>query len=310
MMFEKIGVFGGAGFIGSHFVDELVLEEKVSEVRVFDKLTYAGRLSNLKFALRDNRVSFHFSDISEPSTYESNIKGLDLIVNFAAESHVDRSIASPDIFVQTNTLGASLLVNQAMKQKVKFFIQVSTDEVYGPILSGESDENSMLNPKSPYAASKAAADHLVMSFWNTFKFPVIITRGCNTFGPRQFAEKLIPMAINNFRERVKIPIYGSGNQIREWIYVKDHAKALVKILKGGKPGDIYNIGSGERATNLEVIQIIANVFETDLSLIEHVEDRKGHDFRYALNSNKLMQDLMWRPTYKLVSELRNCSNWE
>lgn len=310
MMFEKIGVFGGAGFIGSHFVDELVLEEKVSEVRVFDKLTYAGRLSNLKFALRDNRVSFHFSDISEPSTYESNIKGLDLIINFAAESHVDRSIASPDIFVQTNTLGASLLVNQAMKQKVKFFIQVSTDEVYGPILSGESDENSMLNPKSPYAASKAAADHLVMSFWNTFKFPVIITRGCNTFGPRQFAEKLIPMAINNFRERVKIPIYGSGNQIREWIYVKDHAKALVKILKGGKPGDIYNIGSGERATNLEVIQIIANVFETDLSLIEHVEDRKGHDFRYALNSNKLMQDLMWRPTYKLVSELRNCPNWE
>jgi len=310
MRFEKIGVFGGAGFIGSHFIDELLLEEKVTEIRVFDKLTYAGKLSNLRSALEDNRVSFHFSDISEPSTYERNVKGLDMIINFAAESHVDRSIVSPDIFVQTNTLGASLLVNQAMQQKVKCFIQVSTDEVYGPILLGESDENSMLNPKSPYAASKAAADHLVMSFWNTFKFPVIISRGCNTFGPRQFAEKLIPMAINNFRERVKIPIYGAGNQIREWIYVKDHARALVKVLNSGKPGSIYNIGSGERATNLEIIQIIAKVFETDLSLIEHVEDRKGHDFRYALNSNKLMCDLMWQPAYELVTELRNCLNWE
>ena len=309
MKFEKIGVFGGAGFIGSHFVDQIVFEKELKEVRVFDKLTYAGSLNNLKAALEDKRVKFYLSDISKPDTFENDIKGLDAIINFAAESHVDRSIEFPDIFVSTNTLGASLLASSAMRQKVGCFIQVSTDEVYGPILEGESNEDYPINPKSPYAATKAAAEQIVLSFWSTYKFPVIVTRGCNTFGPRQFEEKLIPVAINCLKQGKNVPVYGSGNQIREWIYVLDHVMALIKILKSGKPGNIYNIGSGERATNLELIQLISDVLDSDSSLIEHVADRKGHDFRYSLNSNKIMKDLNWKPTYKLSSELRNCKNW-
>jgi dTDP-glucose 4,6-dehydratase len=307
--FEKIGVFGGAGFIGSHFVDQLIIEKDLKEVRIFDKLTYAGDLKNLKAAFEDKRVKFYLSDISNPSSYENDIKELDAIINFAAESHVDRSIDFPDIFVSTNTLGASLLASSAMRQKVGCFIQVSTDEVYGPILKGESNENYPVNPKSPYAATKAAAEQIILSFWSTFNFPVIVTRGCNTFGPRQFPEKLIPKAINCFKQGKHVPVYGSGNQIREWIYVVDHVTALIKILKDGKPGNIYNVGSGERATNLEIIHFISDVIDSDSSLIEHVTDRKGHDFRYALNSNKIMMDLNWVPAHKLFTELKNCKNW-
>jgi len=305
----KIAVFGGAGFIGSHFVDKAIKSGRFSEILIVDKLTYAGSMLNLEFAMTNKNVKFIEADILNTKAYANHIENFSTAVNFAAESHVDRSIESPLIFAQTNALGPCVLVNTCMDKQVKQFIQISTDEVYGPVMSGESVEESILNPTSPYSASKEAGESMVMAFWRTFGYPVIITRGCNTYGPRQYPEKLIPLAIKNFKESKEIPLYGSGEQIREWIHVEDHASAILETLVGGRSGEIYNIGTGSRITNLNLLKLIAKALHADPDLVTPTQDRLGHDFRYALDSTKIVSELGWKPTHILENSIQECSGW-
>jgi dTDP-glucose 4,6-dehydratase len=305
----KLAVFGGAGFIGSHFVDKAIKSRRFHEILVVDKLTYAGSLLNLNSAMTNENVKFIEADILNNNAYSEFILNFDAVVNFAAESHVDRSIESPLIFAQTNALGPCVLVNTCMEKQVKRFIQISTDEVYGPIISGESVEESSLNPTSPYSASKEAGESMVMAYWRTYGYPVIVTRGCNTYGPRQYPEKLIPLAINNFKNTKEVPLYGSGEQIREWIHVEDHATAILEILVRGKPGEIYNIGTGMRIANKALLELIAKALHADPNLIKPVQDRLGHDFRYALDSTKIVRELGWKHTHILENSIQECSGW-
>jgi len=305
----KLAVFGGAGFIGSHFVDKAIKSGRFHEILVVDKLTYAGSLLNLNSAMTNENVKFIEADILNNNAYSEFILNFDAVVNFAAESHVDRSIESPLIFAQTNALGPCVLVNTCMEKQVKRFIQISTDEVYGPIISGESVEESSLNPTSPYSASKEAGESMVMAYWRTYGYPVIVTRGCNTYGPRQYPEKLIPLAINNFKNTKEVPLYGSGEQIREWIHVEDHATAILEILVRGKPGEIYNIGTGMRIANKALLELIAKALHADPNLIKPVQDRLGHDFRYALDSTKIVRELGWKHTHILENSIQECSGW-
>jgi len=305
----KVCVFGGAGFIGSHFVDLLITDPEVSKVLVLDSLTYAGNLGNLEQALKNQMVSFEKADIRNPEDYIKVISNFDYLVNFAAESHVDRSISNPDIFASTNTLGVVRALNASMEANVKSFVQVSTDEVYGSIPSGETDEKSNLNPSSPYSASKAAGDLLALSYWHTYKYPVKITRGSNTYGERQYPEKLIPLALRQVRNLKPVPIYGDGKQVREWTYVSDHAEGIRSAMLMGTPGEIYNVGSGERMTNIELIMKLLNKLGAPTDLIEYVEDRKGHDMRYALNSSKIKEKTGWLPKYSFTNALQSIDNW-
>lgn len=305
----KLAVFGGAGFIGSHFVDKAISTGKFSKILVADNLTYAGSMSNLENALKHQFVEFVHADILNSQTYAQHIEKFDYVVNFAAESHVDRSITSPLLFAQTNAIGPSVLVNTCMKNNVKKFIQISTDEVYGPVITGESTEMDPLCPTSPYSASKEAGESMVMAYWRTFGFPVIVTRGCNTYGPRQYPEKLIPLAIKKFKEKKKVPLYGSGLQIREWIHVEDHAAAILEVLFKGRPGEIYNIGTGIRISNKELLSLIANALNVDSKLVEPVKDRLGHDFRYAISSEKINSELGWNHKHILQSAIQECINW-
>lgn len=305
----KIAVFGGAGFIGSHFVDKVVASEQFEEVLIIDSLTYAGNQRNISASLVDPRVKFLKSDILDSSKYQNQIKNFDCAVNFAAESHVDRSIDAPLLFSQVNALGASVVVNTCMKENVGRLIQVSTDEVYGPVVAGESTESALIVPTSPYSASKAAAEVMVMAYWRTFQYPVLITRGCNTYGPRQFPEKLIPLAISRFKENLPVPQYGNGQQIREWIHVEDHADAILTVALNGKAGETYNIGTRERIANRDILEMIASSLQADRRLITQVEDRPAHDLRYALDSSKIMDELDWKPLRNLPASLAECSNW-
>ena len=305
----KIAVFGGAGFIGSHFVDKAIYSGAFTQILVVDSLTYAGNLENLKIALRDDRVKFIKSDILSNIEYEDEFTDFDVVVNFAAESHVDRSIDNPLLFAQTNSLGPSVLVNACMRQNVKRFIQVSTDEVYGPVITGESVESSPILPTSPYAASKAAGEIIAISYWRTYGYPVIVTRGCNTYGSRQYPEKLIPLAIDRLSRNMAFPQYGNGEQIREWINVEDHAEAILKIALAGEPGEIYNIGTGERISNRDLLFTIARILGADVNLIQTAKDRLGHDFRYALDSSKIASELSWSPSRTLQKSIAECSTW-
>jgi dTDP-glucose 4,6-dehydratase len=305
----RIAVFGGAGFIGSHFVDLLLKKNNVEKVLVLDGLTYAGNLENLKTASLDNRFSFKKADIVNPTAYNSDFADIDLVVNFAAESHVDRSIENPDKFMETNALGVVKLLNVAMASGVKKFLQVSTDEVYGSVPLGESNESTILNPSSPYSSSKAAGELVALSYWTTYKFPVIVTRGCNTYGPRQFPEKLIPLAIKKLKSKQRIPIYGDGEQIREWIHVEDHAAGIYAALVSGLPGEIYNIGSGIRLTNNDLLHKLLPTFGMDTSSLEYVADRKGHDSRYALDSQKIRKISEWRCMHDINRDLKSADTW-
>ena len=305
----KLAVFGGAGFIGSHFVDKAIASKKYSQILIVDSLTYAGNKANIDVALRNPQTNFIKANLLSSNEYAEEIQNFDVVVNFAAESHVDRSIDSPLIFAQTNTLGPSILANTCMSKNVKRFIQVSTDEVYGPVLMGETDESSPILPTSPYAASKAAGELIAISYWRTYEYPVIITRGCNTYGPRQYPEKLIPLAIEKFRQSQMVPQYGNGEQIREWIHVEDHAEAILKVAESGENGHIYNIGTGERISNKDLLAKIAKALGANPKLIHQVEDRLAHDFRYALDSSKIESVLGWHPSRTLDHSILKCSNW-
>ncbi|CAB4812234.1 unannotated protein [freshwater metagenome] len=263
----------------------------VARVKVFDKLTYAGSLKNLDGVCSDPRFNFIKGDICDQELVASHIAEGDIVINFAAESHVDRSITEPSEFVRTNVLGTQVLLSSAVAKKVKLFLQVSTDEVYGSIKSGSSRESDTLEPNSPYSASKAAADLLVRSYVQTYGLDARITRCCNNYGPGQYREKFIPLAIQCIRNNRPIPIYGDGKNIREWIHVEDHCRAIQLVLRNGKKGEVYNVGSGVLLENIEIASKLLKFSGKDPSLIKFVPDRLGHDFRYALNSEKIESTL-------------------
>lgn len=282
-------VTGGAGFIGSNYVRMLLSGQlgPVSSVKVLDKLTYAGSLENLKEIADDPRFTFIQGDICDEAVVNSCVEDGIVIVHFAAESHVDRSISGPKEFVRTNVLGTHVLLSAAVQKKTKVFLHVSTDEVYGSVESGSSVETDVLLPNSPYSASKAASDLIVRSYVETYGLDARITRSCNNYGPNQFPEKFIPLAIKNLNEGKKVSVYGDGMNIREWIHVEDHCLAIQGVIQKGERGEIYNIGSGESLTNLTIAKFLVEIFGKGYDQIEYVKDRLGHDFRYALDSSKI-----------------------
>jgi dTDP-glucose 4,6-dehydratase len=306
----KILVTGGAGFIGSNFVHYLLENHSHWDITNFDKLTYAGNLANLKSIEHSPRYHFIMGDISDPSTVDSVLShGYDAVVNFAAESHVDRSILNSAPFILANVLGVQVLLNAAKKYNIRRFLQISTDEVYGSIDQGKFRETSPLSPSSPYSASKTAADLLCLAYFKTFKTPVVITRCTNNFGPYQFPEKLIPLVITNAIENKSVPVYGDGLNRRDWIYVLDHCSAIDSVLQKGVSGSIYNVGAGNDITNLEIVKAILELLNKPESLIEFVSDRPGHDRRYALSISKIKRELNWKPAYKFKKALADTVNW-
>jgi len=312
----KILITGGAGFIGSNFIRFLIGPESSRKIPYqiinLDKLTYAGNLENLADLASVEDYQFVKGDICDGKLVEKILEsGVEAIVNFAAESHVDRSLYEPDLFIQTNVVGVQILLNAAMRHKIKKFIQISTDEVYGSLepAAPAFREDTPLAPNSPYSASKAAADLLVRSYFKTYGLPAIITRCSNNYGPYQFPEKLIPLLITNAIEDKPLPIYGDGLNIRDWIQVQDHCRALEVILEKGRVGEIYNIGGEGERTNLEITETVLSILGKPKSLIRFVTDRPGHDRRYAINYSKLKTNLGWSPSYQLQEGLTQTVRW-
>lgn len=289
---KTILVTGAAGFIGSNFVEHLFKEYENPDIIVVDKLTYAGSKEKIEEFLED--IKFVEADIKDSEKMKPLIKEADIIVNFAAESHVDRSIESGDPFVQSNVQGAQNLMKLANEEGIEKFIQISTDEVYGSIEEGKAKEGDKLDPSSPYSASKAAADMFANSFKVTHNLPICIVRPVNNFGPKQNPEKLIPKFIKLAKNDEKLPLYGDGSNIRDWLYVKDNCRAIDTVIQKGESGEIYNVGADQFRTNLEVTKKILELLDKPEDLIEFVEDRKGHDQRYAVDSTKLRK-LGWEP---------------
>jgi dTDP-glucose 4,6-dehydratase len=308
----RVLVTGGAGFIGSHFVDFLLSDPKcsqVSKVVVLDSLTYAGNLANLETARNDPRFEFVLGDICDDQVLRQLIPEVDALVNFAAESHVDNSINSSIPFVRTNVLGVAQLLSVSRDCGLSRFVQVSTDEVYGSILTGSWKEDFPLNPNSPYAASKASADLLCLADFKTYGTNLSITRCSNNYGPNQYPEKLIPNFISRIILGQKLPVYGDGMNTREWIHVRDHCSGIWSVLVAGKPGSIYNIGSGEEKTNLQITQILLNHFGLSNQQIEYVEDRLGHDRRYSIDYSKISRELNYEPCISFEQGMRLTINW-
>ena len=307
----KILVTGGAGFIGSNFIRYLLNHHPAYTIINIDKLTYAGNLDNLKDVEGNHRYFFVRGDIADSECVTKIIDdGVDAIVNFAAESHVDRSIEDAGIFLKTNVLGTQVLLEAGRRKGIKRFIQVSTDEVYGSLgPEGSFTEDSPLKPNSPYAASKTAADLLVRAYHKTFGFPGIITRCSNNYGPYQFPEKLIPLFITNALAQEPLPLYGDGLNIRDWIQVEDHCQAIDLILHQGAIGEIYNIGGGAEKTNLELTRIILKKLNRPETLIRYVKDRPGHDRRYAIDPGKLKRELGWKPLYTFERGIEETIRW-
>jgi dTDP-glucose 4,6-dehydratase len=307
----KILVTGGAGFIGSNFIRYLLNHHPAYTIINIDKLTYAGNLDNLKDVEGNHRYFFVRGDIADSECVTRIIDdGVDAIVNFAAESHVDRSIEDAGIFLKTNVLGTQVLLEAGRRKGIKRFIQVSTDEVYGSLgPEGSFTEDSPLKPNSPYAASKTAADLLVRAYHKTFGFPGIITRCSNNYGPYQFPEKLISLFITNALAQEPLPLYGDGLNIRDWIQVEDHCRAIDLILHQGAIGEIYNIGGGAEKTNLELTRIILKKLNRPETLIRYVKDRPGHDRRYAIDPGKLKRELGWKPLYTFERGIEETIRW-
>ncbi|MBW2039392.1 MAG: dTDP-glucose 4,6-dehydratase [Deltaproteobacteria bacterium] len=309
---KTILVTGGCGFIGSNFIHYMV--EKYQSYRIInlDKLTYCGNLDNLCELIHHPHYTFIKGDIADREKVRRILQKerVDVIVNFAAESHVDRSIEDPDLFLRTNILGTQVLLEGAQEMEVPLFIQISTDEVYGSLgPTGLFRETTYLRPNSPYAASKAAADLLVRAYIKTYGMAAIITRCSNNYGPYQFPEKLIPLMISNALEDKELPIYGDGLNVRDWIYVEDHCRAIDLILHNGSSGEIYNIGAACERTNLQVIRTILETLNKPESLIRFVKDRPGHDRRYAMNSSKLQEELGWQPEVRFEEGIKQTINW-
>jgi dTDP-glucose 4,6-dehydratase len=301
-------VTGGAGFIGSEFVSQIA-RDPIVQVTVLDSLTYAGDIRNLESC--NDIIDFVKIDLRNLQELDSLFekKKFTHVLHFAAESHVDNSIANPGLFAETNVLGTLNLLQVSRKYSIERFLHVSTDEVYGSIEKGFSTENSPLNPSSPYSASKAAAEHFVFSYLHTFDLPVLMVRCSNNYGPRQFPEKLIPHFISRLLKNESVPVYGNGKNVREWMHVSDCARGIALVLEKGKIGDIYNISSGIFRENLEVTRMLVNMMGKGPELISFVADRKGHDFRYAIDSSKIRKELGWEPKVQLEEGLKETVRW-
>ena len=311
---QTLLVTGGAGFIGANFVQYYLRETAGRDISLvnFDSLTYAGNLENLVSVEKDPRYIFERGDITDGGFVLDVLKkhGVDWVVNFAAESHVDRSILDPGIFIRTNVLGTQTLIDCSREAGVSRFVQVSTDEVYGSLgAEGLFTESTPLSPNSPYSASKTGADLLVRAACHTFDFPGMITRCSNNYGPYQFPEKLIPLMISNAVEGEKLPIYGDGLNIRDWLFVEDHCSAIKTVLEKGEPGDVYNIGGNCEKTNIEIVKSILGVLGKDESLIEFVKDRPGHDRRYAIDASYIHSKLGWEPAVRFEEALKETVDW-
>jgi dTDP-glucose 4,6-dehydratase len=306
----RILVTGGAGFIGSNFVRRILdgTLKGISKIRVLDKLTYAGNLENFT-ETQLSEIDFCQGDINDRDIVKKCLVGIDAVVNFAAESHVDRSIGNSSEFLTTNALGTLVLLEEALKHDIANFVQVSTDEVYGSISEGSWNESQPLLPNSPYSASKASADLICRAFNRTYGMNVKITRCSNNYGYYQYPEKLIPLLITNIITGKRLPIYGNGLNRRDWLHVDDHCQAIHKVLMRGQPGEIYNIGGGTELSNLEITQIILDYFQLDKKIIDFVQDRKGHDFRYSVDYSKINTELGYIPSVDFEVGIRSTILW-
>jgi len=304
----KILVTGGAGFIGSNFVRHVLGNHSGDAVVNLDKLTYAGNLENLRDVEKDPRYRFVRGDICDGALVRDLMDGVDAVVHFAAETHVDRSNAAADEFLRTNANGTFTLLEAARERKVQRFVAIGTDEVYGSIAKGAAREDDALNPSNPYSASKAAADLLARAYWTTHRLPVLITRSSNNFGPYQYPEKVIPLFITNALEDKPLPLYGDGKNVRDWLYVLDNCAAIDLVLRKGKDGEIYNIGGGHEVENVALTRQVLHLLGKPESLITPVTDRPGHDRRYALDSSK-MAGLGWKPAHSFASALQATVAW-
>jgi dTDP-glucose 4,6-dehydratase len=306
----RVLVTGGAGFIGSHFVELALTDQfsQISSVIVLDKLTYAGKLANLNKVANNPNFDFVQGDICDPQIVDKIVSNVDAIINFAAESHVDRSIENSSEFVRTNVLGTQVLLEAAKIHNLKKFLQVSTDEVYGSIPEGSWDENQPLHPNSPYSASKAAGDLLVRSYFVTHKLNSNITRSSNNFGPKQNSEKLIPNFVLKLMNDEKVPVFGDGKNVRDWLYVEDHCRGIYLVLTKGVSGEIYNIGGGTELTNLDLTQKLLELTQKNQSYVEFVIDRPGHDKRYSVDYQKI-QNLGYSPDTKFDENLESTVYW-
>jgi dTDP-glucose 4,6-dehydratase len=306
----KIFVTGGAGFIGSNFIRHVFGLKKGYTIVNYDKLTYAGNLANLESVANGPNYSFFKGDICDAAAVESAMAGCDSVVHFAAESHVDRSIYEPAPVIQTNVTGTFILLQVARKVSIKRFVHVSTDEVYGDMERGAfADESSPLQPSSPYSASKASSDLIVRSYVRTFEFPALITRASNNYGPFQFPEKFLPLMITNALDDKPLPIYGDGQQERDWLHVEDHCSGILAVLERGRIGEIYNIGGLDVVENLTMARRLLRATGKPETLLSYGKDRPGHDRRYAMTCKKIQRDLGWKPAMSLDEGLRQTIDW-
>ncbi len=305
----EVLVTGGAGFIGSHFVRHALSHHDDWHVTTVDKLTYAGRLENLAGVLDHPRHGFVRGDVTDPSVVAPLVHQADLVIHFAAETHVDRSIQEAGHFITTDVYGTFVLLEAARSApSLRRFIQISTDEVYGSVPQGASLETDELRPRNPYSASKTGADRLAYSYWATHDVPAIITRSSNNYGPNQFPEKVIPLFITNAIDGLPVPLYGDGQNVRDWLHVQDHCAALDLLIEAGEPGEVYNIGGGNEVRNIDLTEQILGALDRPLSLITPVTDRPGHDRRYSLDTGKL-RALGWRPRLDFATGLRETVAW-
>ena len=306
---KNVLVTGGAGFIGSNYIHYL-FKKYGDEVRVYnlDKLTYAGNLDNLRDVEKNPNYTFIHGDICDAALVEDLMPKIDVVVNYAAESHVDRSIGAPDDFIMTDVYGAFVLLEAARKNNIEKFIQISTDEVYGSILNGSFKETDVLQPSSPYSASKAGADRLAFSYYVTYDLPVVITRCSNNYGPYQYPEKLIPLFVTNAMDNKNLPIYGDGKNVRDWIFVQDHCDAVDFLVTKGKDGEVYNIGGGNERENIAITELILKTLNKPDSLKTFVKDRLGHDRRYSVDTTKL-RDLGWQPLHSFEEAMQETIQW-
>lgn len=312
---SKVLVTGGAGFIGANFIYYMLEKYNNYKIVNVDKLTYASKIENLKNTNENKNYKFIKGDICDREFIFNLFENekFDIVVNFAAESHVDRSILSPQEFINTNVVGTQILLDASLKYNIKRFHQVSTDEVYGDLPLDRKDllftESYNLNPSSPYSASKASADLLVKAYNKTYKLPITISRCSNNYGRFQHEEKLIPLMINNALNNKKLPVYGTGENVRDWLHVYDHCSAIDSIIHYGKDGEVYNVGGNNEKSNLEIVRLILKTLNKSEELITYVEDRKGHDLRYAIDSTKIKADLNWSPKYNVDEGLYETIKW-
>ena len=306
---KNILVTGGAGFIGSNFVRHALATHPDWRVTTLDKLTYAGRLENLKDVIDHPRHEFVKGDVADPVVAGPLVEAAEVVVHFAAETHVDRSLLNAGEFITTDVYGTFVLLEAARNAKqLRKFVQISTDEVYGSVAEGSSRETDELKPRNPYSASKAGADRLAYSYWATYDVPVVISRASNNYGPNQFPEKVIPLFITNALENLQVPLYGDGMNVRDWLHVSDNCRALDLIIDVGTPGEVYNIGGGNHVRNRDLTQRILELLGKPESLIRHVADRPGHDRRYSLDTSKL-QSLGWQPRIEFEQGLAQTVAW-